>query len=100
MFFKELFMPVKFSFFLFILLLSISQTLFADRYVLRHLCFKPEKPLFMASFFQHELYKKDVENYESCIKQYISEQKRAIVSHQEAIKEAAGDWKIFEEQNQ
>ena len=92
-------MPVKFSFFLFILLLSISQTLFADRYVLRHLCFKPEKPLFMASFFQHELYKKDVENYEDCIKQYIRTQEKAIVAHQEAIKEASGDWKAFKEQN-
>lgn len=80
------------------ILLFININAHADKYVLSHLCFKPEKPLFMASFFQHELYKKDIGNYKLCIRRFINSQERAIVAHQDAIKEASEELEQFQVQ--
>ncbi|MBF0266017.1 MAG: hypothetical protein HQL46_12160 [Gammaproteobacteria bacterium] len=92
-------MQIKLQIIISIFLFSLAQNVLADRYVLRHLCFKPEKPLFMASFFQHELYKKDVENYKDCIDKYIKVQKRAVTAHENAMQEAADDLKKFDKYN-
>ena len=72
----------------------------ADRQVPSHFCFKPERPLLMASPYHHKRYEKDVKTYKFCIREYVKTQERAIVMHQEAIKKATDDWNEFVQEDQ
>ncbi len=83
-----------------ILLLSlVSQLVFADKYVPEHLCFKPERPLFMASSYHQEIYQQDIKQYKFCIREFITDQERAIIIHKESIKKATGHWNEFVEED-
>jgi len=76
-------------------LFLITSPIFADRYIPSHLCFKPEKPLFMASPYQHQQYNNDVTTFKFCIREFVKNQERAIIIHQEAIKKSTSDWNEF-----
>ncbi len=81
-----------------VLLQSWSLIVHADKYIMAHLCFKPERPLFMASPYQQKLYKQDINQYKFCIRDFIKEQERAITIHKEAVKKATSDWNEFVEE--
>ena len=70
----------------------------ADKYIPEHLCFKPEKPLFMASKYHKQIYEEDVKRYKFCIRDFIREQEQMIIIHKEAIKKATNDWNEFMEE--
>ncbi|MFK5985672.1 MAG: hypothetical protein QM479_09615 [Pseudomonadota bacterium] len=85
---------------IFLATLFVSQgVVLADKYVPGHLCFKPERPLFMASSYHQELYKQDIKQYKFCIREFIKEQERAIRIHNEAIKKSTSDWNEFVEED-
>ncbi len=81
-----------------VILLVTASASSADKYIPEHLCFKPEKPLFMASRYHQELYQQDVKRYKFCIRDFIREQEQTIIIHQEAIKKATNDWNEFVEE--
>jgi len=82
------------------LILSLLATFAqADKYVPEHLCFKPERPLFMASPYHQQLYKQDINQYKFCIRNFIKDQERAILIHQESIKKATSNWNEFIEKD-
>ena len=82
-----------------VLLLSLSFAVQADKYVPAHLCFKPDRPLFMASPYHQKLYREDIKQYKFCIRDFIKEQERAIIIHKESIKKATSDWNEFVEED-
>lgn len=78
---------------------ALSMNSYADRVQPYHLCFQPEKPLLLASRYQVELYKKDISAYEQCIDKFIINQDKEIVMHQNAIKAAKKERKLFVKQH-
>lgn len=78
-----------------IMLFFLATFVQADKYVPAHLCFKPERPLFMASPYHQRLYKQDIKQYKFCIRDFIKEQERLILIHNEAMKKATSDWNEF-----
>ena len=49
----------------------------------------------MAGPYQHQQYKNDVKTFKFCIRQFVKNQERAIIIHQEAIKKSTSDWNEF-----
>jgi len=82
-----------------LVLLSLAAFVQADKYVPEHLCFKPERPLFMASPYHRQQYKQDINQYKFCIRDFIKDQERAIIIHKEAIKKATSNWNEFIEKD-
>lgn len=82
-----------------LILLSLATFAQADKYVPEHLCFKPERPLFMASPYHHQLYKQDIKQFKFCIRDFIKDQERAIMIHKESIKKATSNWNEFVEED-
>jgi len=78
-----------------LILLLLANFVQADKYVPTHLCFKPERPLFMASPYHQNLYQQDIKQFKYCIRDFIKEQERQNIIHQEAIKKATSDWNEF-----
>ena len=83
-----------------ILSIGLSHFSYADRYVPTHLCFKPEKPIFISSVYQQEKYKKDVTTFKFCIREFVKNQERSMLIHQEAIKKSTSDWNEFVQEDQ
>ncbi|MBF0266769.1 MAG: hypothetical protein HQL46_16015 [Gammaproteobacteria bacterium] len=81
-------------------LMGISTLSFADSYVPAHLCFKPERPLFISTIYQKEKYKNDVTTFKFCIREFVKNQERAMMIHQAAVKKATSDWNEFVQEEQ
>jgi hypothetical protein len=82
-----------------LMLLLLASLVQADKYVPAHLCFKPERPLFMASPYHQQLYQQDIKQFKFCIRDFIKDQEQRIIIHKEAIKEATSDWNEFIEKD-
>ncbi|MFK5894202.1 MAG: hypothetical protein QM504_13355, partial [Pseudomonadota bacterium] len=74
------------------LLIFIHSVAYADKFVSEHMCFKPDKPLFMASAYYQKSYQKDISDYNFCMNEFIKGQEKGILTHQQAIKKATNDW--------
>jgi hypothetical protein len=60
-----------------------------------HSCTKPYKPYKFNSKNEIMNFKYDVERYESCIKNFIEEQKREIQNRKNAINDAINEYNNF-----
>ena len=60
-----------------------------------HNCLRPVRPFEWSSHREKNQYRKDVEAYMNCLKQFVEEQKEAIRKHKEAAEAAIEEWKNF-----
>jgi hypothetical protein len=67
----------------------------ADRFVSSHYCSKPYVPSSFSSSSERENLKYEVEQYKSCIEDYVDEQNDAIKKHREAAEDAIDEWNSF-----
>lgn len=67
----------------------------ADDWPPSHHCIKPHKPYRFTSEYEIESFKSDVDGYERCIEEFVSEQKEAAKGHQDAAKRAIDEWNTF-----
>jgi len=78
------------------LLLSIglSGGAYAE-YVSSHSCSEPYKPYQFTSQYEVDSYNDEVEEFRTCIEDYIEEQNDAVRDHQRAAEDAIDDWNNF-----
>ena len=77
-----------------VLVFSANSAL-ADSYTPSHYCSKPYKPFEFTSQWEVDSFLSDVENYKSCIEDFVEEQQDAIRKHQSAADEAIDEWNSF-----
>lgn len=86
---------------LFIIFISLN----ADMFEPNHNCYKPSKPFKPYSFNsqweldnyknQINIFKTEVQTYQSCINRFISQQEDEIQNHQNAINNSIDEWNSF-----
>ncbi len=62
-------------------------------------CYKPSQPLWLASESYKARYKRDVTEYQDCMKAFIVEQERAVKIHTQAAQQALKTWNDFAKDN-
>lgn len=67
---------------------------FADILAPSNRCTEPADP-YGTDEYSARIYQIEVDDYESCIKHFISEQESEIANHKEAIDAAIADWNAF-----
>lgn len=72
-----------------------AQPISADMFTPSHYCSKPYKPYDFADEWAVQRFKDDVETYQSCIEDFVEEQRNAIKKHQKAAAEAIDEWNNF-----
>ncbi|WP_242343604.1 MULTISPECIES: hypothetical protein [Anaeromyxobacter] len=80
---------------MFVLGAGAAVSTLADDFAPSHHCRKPYKPYRFSSESELESFKDEVERYGECIKEFVSEQKEAARTHQEAGSEAIDEWNSF-----
>lgn len=78
-----------------VLLALTSVPAMADRFVSSHYCSKPYVPLRFSSESERDTLKYEVEQYKSCIEDYVDEQTDAIKKHKKAAEDAIDEWNSF-----
>ena len=83
-------------FLLFSMMLSgISVNTYADNFGPLAHCYKPTKPLWLATAYYKERYNQDVEDYQHCMKAFIRAQEAAVKIHTQAAQQALQTWNDF-----
>jgi len=72
---------------------------YADNFQPLPHCYKPSKPLWLASGFYKARYKRDVTDYQDCMKAFIVDQERAVKIHTQAAQQALKTWNDFAKDN-
>ncbi len=78
-----------------IMLTGISMISFADNFEPLPHCYKPNKPLWMASSYYKKRYNNDAEQYQRCMKSFIKSQEIAAEIHTLAAQKALETWNDF-----
>jgi len=87
---------MKSSVFVGLIFLVFSVDAFShSRWQTDHSCFKPIKPYEFQSQWEVDAFNNEVDNYQSCIEQFVSEQEEAVSAHSRAIDEAIDEWNNF-----
>lgn len=77
------------------MLAGISINTFADSYGPLPHCYKPTKPLWLATVYYRNRYTRDVSEYQRCMKAFIVDQERAVKIHTHAAQAALTSWNEF-----
>ena len=77
-----------------VLIAAVSLSAYAE-YVSSHSCSEPYKPYQFNSQYQVDTYNDEVEEFRTCIEDFIEEQNSAIRSHQRESEDAIDDWNNF-----
>jgi len=80
------------------MLTGISVSSYADHFEPLPHCYKPTKPLWMATAYYKERYNSDVEAYQRCMKKFIMAQEAAVTIHTQAAQKALEAWNSFVQQ--
>jgi hypothetical protein len=67
----------------------------ADIITPSHSCSKPYRPSRFTSKIAFDIFMDEVEEYKSCIEEFVEEQEDAIKKHREAANEAVEEWNSF-----
>ncbi len=78
-----------------LLLVVSSMNSYADNFEPLPYCYKPNKPLWLATGYYQARYKRDVEGYQRCMKAFIVTQERAVNVHTKAAQKALQTWNDF-----
>jgi hypothetical protein len=76
------------------LITTTSLSVYAE-YVSSHSCSEPYKPYQFTSQYEIDSYNDEVEEFRTCIEDYIEEQNDAVRDHQGAAEDAIDDWNNF-----
>ncbi|CAM4068588.1 hypothetical protein [Vibrio neonatus] len=82
-------------FFAGLIVLVVSIPVLADIFTPSPSCSKPIKPYEFTSQWQLDSFNNDVQRYKRCIQNFISEQNRAVKTHQQAANNAINEWNRF-----
>ena len=90
---------IKFKPFLLLSLIlsAFSSSSFADSFEIVPHCYEPSQPLWLATSYYKTRYNSDVEEYQRCMKAFITTQERAINIHTLAAQKALETWNDFAE---
>ncbi len=77
------------------MLTGISVSSYADNFGPLSHCYKPTKPLWMATTYYKERYNSDVVEYQRCMKKFILAQEAAVNVHTQAAQKALETWNEF-----
>ncbi len=88
---------MKLSLFLLLglLMMGSSITTYADNFEPLPHCYKPTKPLWLATGYYKTRYSRDVEEYQRCMKAFIVNQENAVKIHTLAAQSALKTWNDF-----
>ena len=75
--------------------MSVSTLSYADTFEPLPHCYKPTKPLLLSTRYHKARYDRDVQEYQRCIKAFITEQEEAIKIHTQAMQKALNSWQEF-----
>ncbi len=88
---------MKLSLFLLLslILTGVSAISYADNFEPIPHCYKPNKPLWLATAYYKNRYNYDIEEYQRCMKAFIEAQERAVQIHTQAAQKALETWNNF-----
>ena len=78
-----------------LLLTGFSMSIYADNFEPLPHCYKPTKPLWLATSYYKHRYDRDIEEYQRCMKAFIVDQERAAKVHTQAAQKALKTWNDF-----
>lgn len=81
--------------FLMIFLTLFTSPVQTDMFEPSHSCYAPSKPYEFEDEWQLNRFKDEVEEFRSCIEDFVEEQNDAVRKHQDAAEEAIDDWNRF-----
>jgi hypothetical protein len=73
----------------------LSSLAFADIVEPSHDCDKPDVPYEFQDQYERDEFETDVEEYKTCITDFVEEQQDAIRKHQSAADDAIEEWNAF-----
>ena len=73
----------------------LSPFAFADSFEPSHNCDQPDIPYEFADQYQRDQFNAEVEEYKSCITDFVEEQQDAIRKHKSAADNAIEEWNSF-----
>ncbi|KQB53763.1 hypothetical protein AQS70_09120 [Pseudomonas endophytica] len=80
---------------LFFLGLLLSPFSFADLIEPSHDCNQPDIPYEFEDQYERDQFQVDVEEYKTCITEFVEEQQDAIRKHKSAADDAIDEWNAF-----
>ena len=78
-----------------LLLLAYAPEGVADDWRPSHHCMKPVRPYQFTADYERDAFKREVDQFERCIDDFISAQKSAAQNHADAAKRAVDEWNLF-----
>ncbi|MCW8930373.1 MAG: hypothetical protein OQL19_09065 [Gammaproteobacteria bacterium] len=88
-------MKINLFFLLALFMMGSSVTSYADSFEPLPHCYKPTKPLWLATSYYKTRYNRDVEEYQRCMKSFIVAQENAVKIHTQAAQNALKTWNEF-----
>ncbi len=92
---KTLFSATVPAAFIVTLLLLLPLEGIADSHSPNPFCAKPTKPLLLSPAYYKDRYNTDILTYKSCLMDFIAEQDKAVILHQNAAEHARQIWNEF-----
>ena len=78
-----------------LIVLLISPLVFADMIEPSHDCNQPDVPYEFQDQYEREQFQADVDEYKTCISDFVEEQQDAIRKHKSAADDAIEEWNSF-----
>lgn len=73
----------------------VSFPVLSDMFAPSPSCFQPSKPYQFNSQWELDNFNQEVQDYKTCISNFVNEQKEAAANHQQAASDAIDDWNRF-----